>query len=158
VLGRLWIHGDGIIEVGDNVLFDGRTVPIELHARAPGSRIVIERNVSIEGGTSIEAEEAVHIGEGCQLGSYVKILDNNLHPLRGDRHQQTPSVPVEIQRNVCIEARAIVLPGAKLEEGVRVCAGSVVSRRVPAGLVVSGVPATRRSDERTARSAKEPDA
>jgi len=146
VLGRVWIHGEGEIRLGARVILDGRTVPIELHARLPNSRIVVGDDVRIEGGTSIEAEDAVRIGQGCQLGAFVKIIDNHFHPLRGNRHERPSSTSVNLEENVAVEDRAIILPGAWLMRGVRVCQGAVVSRKIPAGVVVSGVPATRRKE------------
>ena len=98
VLGRVWIHGQGEIRLGERVLLDGRTVPIELHARLKGSRIIVGDDVVIEGGTSIEAEDAVRIGQGCQVGAFVKIIDNHFHPLRGNRHQRPDSPPSTSRR------------------------------------------------------------
>ncbi|MDH7572891.1 MAG: acyltransferase [Clostridia bacterium] len=48
---------------------------------------------------------------------------------------------VEIGRDVLIGANATVLPGVKIGDGAMVAAGSVVTRDVPAGAVVAGVPA-----------------
>ena len=45
-----------------------------------------------------------------------------------------------------VEARAVILPGSWLMKGVRVCQGTVVSRQIPAGVVASGVPATRKKE------------
>ncbi len=146
VLGRVWIHGQGEIRLGERVLLDGRTVPIELHARLKGSRIIVGDDVVIEGGTSIEAEDAVRIGQGCQVGAFVKIIDNHFHPLRGNRHQRPDSSAVNLEENVTVEARAVILPGSWLMKGVRVCQGTVVSRQIPAGVVASGVPATRKKE------------
>jgi acetyltransferase-like isoleucine patch superfamily enzyme len=146
VLGRVWIRGQGEVHLGENVVLDGRTVPIELHARLPNSRIIVGDGVHIEGGTSIEAEDCVRIGRGCHLGAYVKIIDNHFHPIRGNRHSRPASSPVNLDENVIVEARAVILPGTWLMPDVRVCQGSVVSRRIPAGTTVSGVPATRRKE------------
>jgi acetyltransferase-like isoleucine patch superfamily enzyme len=146
VLGRVWIHGAGEVSLGRRVRLNGQDVPIELHARLPGSRIVIGDDVVIEGGSSIEAEESISIGAGTRLGEYVKVMDNHFHPLRGNRHERPKSSAVRVEENVVIGPHAILLPGTHLHPKVRVLPGSVVSRKVPEGMVVGGVPATRRKE------------
>jgi acetyltransferase-like isoleucine patch superfamily enzyme len=146
VYGRVWIHGAGDVTLGARVVLDGRTVPIELHADLPGSRIIIGDDVVIEGGASLEAQESIVVGHRCHLGSFVKVMDNHFHPLRGNRHQRPQSTAVRIEDDVVVEARAILLPGAHLQRACRVCLGAVVSRRVPEGAIVAGVPASRRKE------------
>lgn len=144
-LGRIWIHGEGQVVLGARVTLDASHVPIELHAMQPTSRIVIGDDVFIGGGTSIEASEQVTISDRCSLGPFVKVLDNHFHPLRGNRHQRPMSAAVHLEHDVVVEARAIILPGTYLEAGARIGVGTVVSRRVPGGANVSGLPATRRN-------------
>lgn len=52
---------------------------------------------------------------------------------------------IEVGRDTFIGAGATVLPRIRIGEGVMVGAGAVVTRDVPAGVVVSGVPARIRS-------------
>jgi acetyltransferase-like isoleucine patch superfamily enzyme len=143
VFGHIWIHGRGRIFLGDRVTLDASQAPIELNVPDPDSEIHIGDDVMIEGGSSIEAVLCVRLGTHCHLGPFTKVLDNHQHPLRGDRSRRNESsISVEIEEDVQVEARSIILPGARLGRGVRVRADSVVSRRVPAGLVVAGMPAT----------------
>ena len=120
---------------------DGSEVPIELYARRSTSRIIIGDDVHIRGGASLEAEDSIVIGDRVVLGAYVKILDNHLHPLRGNRRLVPPSAPVQLDSDVVVCDRAIVLPGTHLMSAARVCEAAVVSRRVPPHAVVSGIPA-----------------
>jgi len=139
-LGRIWVHGGGQIAIGDRVMLDGRTAPVELHAE-PGARITIGDDVSIEGGASLEAMQAIIIGRGCRLGRFSKVMDNHFHSPRDRRRTQWPaSTRVVLEDGVEVGARAILLPGSHLERGAKVGPGSVISRRIPAGAVVTGNP------------------
>jgi acetyltransferase-like isoleucine patch superfamily enzyme len=70
-------------------------------------------------------------------------MDNNFHPLVGNRHARPPSRPVRVGEDVEIGARAILLPGAEVGSGAIVGAGTVITRRVrvPPGGKASGLPA-----------------
>ncbi|RKH65592.1 acyltransferase [Corallococcus llansteffanensis] len=140
VWGRVWIHGEGEIQVGHRVLFDARMAPIELHAQR-GARIVLDDDVTIEGGSSIEAQSYVTVGARSRLGMWCKVLDNMYHPLRGNRHARPQSVPIVLEEGVTVGSRSILLPGAHLQRGASVAPGTVISRRIPAGVSVGGSPA-----------------
>lgn len=139
VWGRPWIHGRGAVLIGRGVLLDGRQAPIELHASGVGI-IEIGDGAIVRGGCSVEATARVSIGRGCVLGPFVKIIDNQFHPLRGDRNRRPAPVEVRIEENVTIGAHSIVLPGSHVEAGARIGAHSVISRRIPAGAYVVGNP------------------
>ncbi len=139
VLGRVWIHGRGRIELGDRVVLDGRRAPIELHAQ-PGAVLRLGDDVRLEGGVSVEALESVRVERGAVLRQFCKVLDNHFHPVSGDRHERPSSEPVVIGEDAEVGERAIVLPGARLEAKVRLLPGVVIGRRVPAGTVLQGFP------------------
>ncbi|HMJ53479.1 MAG TPA: acyltransferase [Polyangiaceae bacterium] len=143
VRGRLWIHGPGRLEIGDRVVFDAATAPIELHV-GPGAVISIGDDVYIGGGTSIEAQEAITIGVRCIIGRFSKIIDNHFHSVAGNRSERPRSVAVVIEDDVKLGPRSILLPGAHVGRGTRVVSGSVITRRVPPHSLASGVPAVLR--------------
>lgn len=149
VVGRVWVYGGGTVSLGDRVLLDGSRGPIELHAD-PGAEIVLGDDVRLEGGVSLEAVASITVGASSSVGAWTKILDNHFHPLRGDRDQRPVSVPVVIGPGVRIGERCIVLPGARLEAGVRLGHGVVIGRRLPAGVALEGCP-PRRTDRGGAR-------
>ena len=97
-------------------------------------------------GTTICAAQSISIGKRCLIGADVLIVDTDFHPLamEGRRHRG-PSVansrPVEIEDDVFIGARSMILKGVKIGTGSVVGAGSVVTSEVPAGVVVAGNPA-----------------
>ncbi|MDP2275163.1 MAG: acetyltransferase [Archangium sp.] len=135
VLGSIYVIGGGHIEIGDDVILDGRLVPIELHAE-PGAELIIGHGCVLEGGVSIEAQKRVEIGPGSRLRAFCKLMDNNFHPVLGSRHRRPPSHPVKLEAAVEVGERAIVLPGAWLEKKVTLGPGVVIARRVKAGATV----------------------
>lgn len=144
VLGRIWVHGDGRAIVGARTILDGRAVPIELHC-AKGALLQLGDDVVVEGGASIEARRSVIIGARCRVRAYAKIIDNHFHQVRGDRFVEPESTPVVVEDEIEIGRRAILLPGAHVGRGATVCAGAVVTRRIPPGAFARGVPAVIRS-------------
>jgi maltose O-acetyltransferase len=130
VLGRVWVHGGGTVDLGDDVLIDARDAPVELHAH-PGARIRIGDRVRIGPGASVEALGLVTVGDGADLGAFCKILDSQFHAARGDRRRVVPPVAVTIGAGAVIGERAIVLPGAHVVPGERIAPHALVSRRGP---------------------------
>jgi len=145
VLGRVWVHGEGKVHVGDGVVFDARNAPIELMAHR-GGELHIGSGVCIESGASVEAAGRLVIGSAARLGSFCKILDNPLHPLRGDRHQRPESRRVTVEDGAEIGAHAILLPGARVRAGAVVPDGAVVSRPFGKASTVAGT-STREPDD-----------
>jgi acetyltransferase-like isoleucine patch superfamily enzyme len=139
VLGRVWIHGPGEVRLGHRVVLDGRMAPIELHAMKGGS-IVLGDDVAIEGGASLEALQSITVGAGARLGAFCKVMDNQHHPLRGNRHERPPSVPLVIEDGATVGSRAILLPGAHVQAGATVAPGTVLSRKIPPRVTVGGSP------------------
>jgi acetyltransferase-like isoleucine patch superfamily enzyme len=137
--GRVWIHGGGHLRVGDRVRLDATRGPIELHA-AEGAVLVLGDEVVLEGGVSIEAVESIVVEARSAVGAWTKILDNHFHPLAGNRLHLPPSDPVHIGPGVTIGERCVVLPGTRLEAGVRLADGVVIGRRVPRGVALAGSP------------------
>lgn len=127
VLGRLWIHGEGEVRVGNRVFFDAANAPIELYPW-PGAVIELGDDVYLGGGTSIEATASIVIGARAHIGAFCKIMDNHFHPLVGDRRSRPQPRPVRMHDNVALGPRSIVLAGADIASGARFAAGSVIGR------------------------------
>lgn len=104
----------------------------------------------------------IHVGDGfltnynvtildiapVTIGEHVMIGPNTListvgHPLdrRGRREWGAFAEPVTIGDDVWIGGNVTILPGVTIGSNVVVAAGAVVSRDVPDGVVVGGVPA-----------------
>ncbi|MBS0197448.1 MAG: putative colanic acid biosynthesis acetyltransferase [Planctomycetes bacterium] len=63
----------------------------------------------------------------------------------GTHNLEDPMLPllvgdIEIGREVFVGAKALILPGVKIEEGAVIGAGSVVSRDMPAWMICAGNP------------------
>jgi len=140
-LGRIWVRGEGTIRIGKRVVLDARHAPIELVVPYEGSEIVLGDDVVIEGGTSIEADRSIRIGDRTHIGRFCRLMDSHFHPLRGDRNQRPPAAPVVVENDVEMGERAILLAGSHVEHHVVVHPGTVITRRVRAHAAVRGVPA-----------------
>jgi acetyltransferase-like isoleucine patch superfamily enzyme len=140
----VWVHGPGVVRLGQGVLLDGALAPIELKTFHGTSEIVIDDFAEIGPGTSIEAVVSVRVGARCRLGAFAKVMDNNFHALAGDRlARPATSLPVRLGEGARIGERAIVLAGAVVEPLGQVAPGSVLTRRtpVPPHRTARGVPA-----------------
>ena len=110
-------------------------------------------------GALVMAEERIQIGSHCLISWNVGIADSDFHPLAPaqriiDAHALAPffkdrpprpklrTVPVIIGDNVWIGMNAIILKGVTIGENSVVAAGAVVTKSVPANVVVAGNPAT----------------
>lgn len=144
VEGRIWVPGTGRIAIGARARLSGRFAPVELRAERT-AELVLEPDVVVEDGCSIEATQAVRIGARSRLGAFCKVLDNHLHEAAGDFSRRPPGRPVVVEEDCIIGPRAILLPGAHVGRGSHVGPGTVVSRRIPPGSHFAGVPPTLRS-------------
>jgi tetrahydrodipicolinate N-acetyltransferase len=107
-----------------------------------GGTLAIGHGTNVNGlGTRILCAQEVTIGAHCTLSWDVQVLDNDFHTLTVDGVEQPSVAPVRIGDRVWVGTRAVVLKGVTIGDGAVVAAGAVVTRDVPAGAVVAGVPA-----------------
>jgi acyl transferase domain-containing protein/acetyltransferase-like isoleucine patch superfamily enzyme len=139
VIGRVWIHGEGRVVLGERVLLDGTHAPIELHPSA-GAEIVISDDVVVEGGASIEATRAVRIGARTHVGAYCKIMDTHFHDVAGG-YESVPPQPLVVEDDVDLGPHSILTAGAQVGRGTIVEARTVLGRSIGPGLVARGIPA-----------------
>lgn len=100
---------------------------IEIHPGARiGRRLVIDHGIGVVIGETAEIGDDCILFQGSTLGG-VKFEPSKRHPTLGDR--------------VVVGAGAKVLGAIELANDVRVGANAVVTRSVPAGVSVVGIPA-----------------
>jgi acetyltransferase-like isoleucine patch superfamily enzyme len=123
----------------------GANRPVILSTWRVGAVLEIGDRFGMTGGT-ICAAERVAIGHGVAVGANTIIMDTDFHPLDPGQRQMHPhqagTAPVVIEDGVFIGMQCLILKGVTLGQGCVVGAGSVVTRDVPAGVVVAGNPAT----------------
>lgn len=140
VLGKVDIHGTGRIHIGENVLL----YP-DVHLETQGdARIEVGDGVVISRGTHIVAVAGVSIGKGSMIGEYTSIRDANhtRDPDRPIRDSGFFARPIEIGQEVWLGRGVAVLGGVQIGDKATVGANAVVTRDVPEGLTVVGIPAT----------------
>ena len=139
--------GVGVVVQGFRHIRLGRGVGLNRHSSlyAARGRITLGNNVFLGDFSSINANDAeIIIGSNVAIGPMTLIQGANHNCDRLDipivEQGHRPSCVV-IEDNVWIAAHCVVLPGVRIHSGAVVAAGAVVSRDVPAGAVVGGVPA-----------------
>ena len=117
-------------------------VEIGVWGREAGAgRIEIGRAVLFSPGSRVSASDEIVIGDGTMLANGVYITDSDWHTIY-DRTQRAPEpTPVHIGRNVWLGDHATVLKGVSIGENSVVAARAVVTRDVPANVIVAGNPA-----------------
>ncbi|HSQ21286.1 MAG TPA: DapH/DapD/GlmU-related protein [Coriobacteriia bacterium] len=105
-----------------------------------GSSIGLNRGCFINGGGGVTIEDWVLIGPGVTIYSQTHDLGGDASlplALRGDIRK-----PVHVGHGAWLGANSTVLAGVTVGENAVVAAGAVVSKDVPPGAVVAGVPAS----------------
>jgi acetyltransferase-like isoleucine patch superfamily enzyme len=83
------------------------------------------------------------LGEKCLLAPHVTITSSNYATEPGEFVMDQPKIEKDIiiGRDVWLGANTVVLAGVTIGDGAVVAAGAVVTRDVPAGSIVGGIPA-----------------
>jgi len=104
--------------------------------------LTIGHGTNVNGiGTKILCAQEITIGRDCTFSWDVQLLDNDFHAITVEGVEQSSVAPVRIGDRVWVGTRAIVLKGVTIGDGAVVAAGAVVTKDVPAGAVVGGMPA-----------------
>jgi acetyltransferase-like isoleucine patch superfamily enzyme len=146
VLGRTWVYGSRHIRIGENVLL----YP-EVHLETQGdARIELGDEVVISRGAHLVAMAGVTVGKGTLIGEYTSIRDANHMRDAGQtiRDSGYSAKPITSGDEVWIGRGVTILGGVTVGDKATIGANAVVTRDIPAGVTVVGVPASPISTKR----------
>lgn len=114
-----------------------------------GAFVEIQKGVSVGRRCKISSHsflcEGVIIEDEAFIGHGVMFINDRYPRATAEGRLQTEAdwevVPTRIQRGVSIGSGAVIMCGVTIGAGAMIGAGAVVTRDVPAGAVVAGVPA-----------------
>lgn len=139
--GAVELHGTGRIELGERL----HVYPGQYWETREQGRLRLGDGVVLSRGVHLVAYAGLEIGAGSMIGEYASLRDANhirgaegISSLRDSGHEARP---IRLGREVWIGRGAVVLAGVTIGDGAVVAANAVVTRDVPAGAVVGGVPA-----------------
>jgi len=128
----------------------GRNLRIECFSNSDEIILQIGKNVKLGDGCHLAVVESVYIDDNVLIGSNVLVTDHNHGAYNGD-DQSPPTIPpdqrplhsssVVIGKNVWIGDGVVILPGAKIEQGVVVGANSIVTGNLSKNSIYAGAPA-----------------
>lgn len=101
------------------------------------SHLVLGKGSFINSDCKIRCHKEITIGEGCVISHDFTVMDSDAHELNGSRNTN----PVHVGNHVWIGTRVTVLNGVTVGDGAVIAAGALVTKDVPAGSLVGGVPA-----------------
>jgi acetyltransferase-like isoleucine patch superfamily enzyme len=105
-----------------------------------GKNISVGKNVFINSGCRFQDQGGITISDGVLIGHNVVLATLN-HDINPKKRSSMQPAPIIIGKNVWIGANATVVPGVAIGDGAIIAAGAVVTKDVPANVIVGGVPA-----------------
>ena len=105
-----------------------------------GKNIRVGKNVFINSGCCFQDQGGVEIGDNCLIGHMVVFATLN-HDLSPDKRANMCPAPIRLGKNVWVGSHATLLAGVTVGDNAVIAAGAVVTKDVPANVVVGGVPA-----------------
>jgi acetyltransferase-like isoleucine patch superfamily enzyme len=106
-----------------------------------GTDTRVGRNVFVNQNCTFYDLGGLDIADDVMIGPNVSLITSG-HPLEPSRRRAfTIAKPIVIERNVWIAAGATIIGGVTIGENSVVAAGSIVTKNVPANVLVGGNPA-----------------
>jgi acetyltransferase-like isoleucine patch superfamily enzyme len=139
ILGPAQVYGSGRVRCGEGLLI----YPHQYWETWEDGEISIGDGVVLSSGVHLVSYAGISIGKGTMIGEYVSIRDANHTREAGMALRDSSHVakPITIGNEVWIGRGVAVLSGVTIGNGATIGANAVVTRDVPAGAVVAGVPA-----------------
>ena len=105
-----------------------------------GGKITLNGGGFTAGNNVIISKESVEIGSNCQIAWGVTISDHDFHKTYTGGLQNVETSPVKIGNNVWIGMNATILKGVTIGDNAIIAASALVTKDVPSGALVAGVP------------------
>jgi serine acetyltransferase len=148
--GYVWLRKISIPRQWSDVTLEGGTklddgVVLLCSGPSQSGKITIRQGTYINRQTILDAHQRIEIGMSCMIGPqcYITDSDHGMDPDLPPGKQPMNSQPVIIEEGVWLGAGVTVLKGVTIGRKAVVGAGAVVTRDVPPGSKVAGVPARR---------------
>jgi acetyltransferase-like isoleucine patch superfamily enzyme len=117
-------------------------VEIGVWGREAGAGTIrIGRAVLMSPGSRISASDEIIIGDGVMMANGTYVTDSDWHTVYDRTQRDDTPTPVRIGNNVWLGDHATVLKGVTIGDNSVVAARAVVTRDVPANVIVAGNPA-----------------
>lgn len=130
---RLLVYRLAGVKIGRHSTFQWRTVFYAPERISVGNHSIIGNDAFLDG------RRAIRIANNVNIAGHVHIYTLQHDPQSNSF--ESVGAPVEIQDYVYVGSRATILPGVTVGRGAIVAAGAVVTKDVPPGTIVGGVPA-----------------
>lgn len=105
-----------------------------------GKNIHIGKNVFINSCCQFQDQGGIFIGDNCLIGPGTIMATLN-HGFEPENRQNMTHAPIVIGKGVWTGAHVTILPGVTIGDNAIIAAGAVVTKDVPADMIVGGVPA-----------------
>jgi acetyltransferase-like isoleucine patch superfamily enzyme len=119
---------------GNTKIFSGAKIFVNEHAH------LIIGSGYINNQFNLHCFGSIHIGEDVAIADNVTIRDSDNHFISSSPGYKMTK-PIHIGNHVWIGMNATVLKGVSIGDGAIIAAGAIVTKDVPAGCMVAGVPA-----------------
>lgn len=130
------------ISVGNDVHFMAlRDKPVRLAVFEGLGKITIGNYCLINPGVRISSADSISIGDSCMLAMNVYLSDADWHDLQHRIFAPGAHARINLGKNVWIGDSALICKGVNIGENSIVGASSVVTKDVPANVIVAGNPA-----------------
>lgn len=105
-----------------------------------GKNISVGKNVFINSGCHFQDQGGITIGDDSLIGHNVVLATLN-HGIEPPKRKNLYPARITIGKNVWVGANATIMPGITVGDNAVIAAGAVVTKDVPANVIVGGVPA-----------------
>ncbi|MBN1532344.1 MAG: acyltransferase [Spirochaetes bacterium] len=133
------------ISIGKNVVFccgNGyRSSITTVKANGHEGRITVGDNVLLMHAIRVSSASEIVIGDDCMLANFCYLTDADWHDIHDRTRIVGRTAPIVLEKGVWVGDHAIVCKGVHIGENSIVGAGAVVTKDVPANVVVAGNPA-----------------